>query len=100
LKLDEYKGPITRSKSKQLFILRSEKHIPGTSPDMAEINEQPRDEHHEDRQGGGIYVARNQETLRFENRRRIRYSPLNLVGEQHDLPVLPKGTLKEFLETE
>jgi hypothetical protein len=40
LKLDEYKGPITRSKSKQLFILRSENHIPGISLDMAERNEQ------------------------------------------------------------
>jgi len=26
----------------------------------------------------------------------LRDSPLNIWGEQHDLPVLPKGTLKEF----
>jgi hypothetical protein len=32
----------------------------------------------------------------FENRRRIRDSLLNLLGEQHDIHVLPKGTLKEF----
>jgi hypothetical protein len=49
-----------------------------------------------ERQGGGRDVARNQENLRFENPRRIRDSPLNLLGEKHDLPVLPKGTLKEF----
>jgi hypothetical protein len=89
--LDEYKGPITRSKRKKLCILRSENHIPGTSPDMAERNEQPREEPHEERQGGGRGVARNQ-----ENKRRIRDSPLNLLGEQHDLHVLPKGTLKGF----
>jgi hypothetical protein len=49
-----------------------------------------------ERQGGGRDVARNQENLRFENPRRIRDSPLNLLGEKHDLSVLPKGTLKEF----
>jgi hypothetical protein len=98
LKLDKYKGPITRSKIKQLFVLRSENHIHGISLDMAERNEQLREETHEERQGGGRDVARNQENLRFENRRRIRDSPLNLLGEKHDLPVLPKGTLKEFSE--
>ena len=59
---------------------------------MEERNEQPREEPHEERQGGGRGVARNE-----ENRRRIRDSPLNILGEQHDLPVLPKGTLKQFL---
>jgi hypothetical protein len=29
-------------------------------------------------------------------RRRVRDSPLNLQGEQHELPILPKGTLKTF----
>jgi hypothetical protein len=96
LKLDEYKGPIIRSKSKQFSIVRIEKHIPRISLDMADRNEQPRDEHHEERQGGERYAARNQENLRFKNRRRIRDSPLNLLGEQHDLHVLPKGTLKKF----
>jgi hypothetical protein len=38
----------------------------------------------------------NSENLRFENRRRVRDFPLNLLGEKHDLSVLPKGTLKEF----
>jgi len=38
----------------------------------------------------------NSENLRFENRRRVTDSPLNLLGEKHDLFVLPKGTLKEF----
>jgi hypothetical protein len=28
--------------------------------------------------------------------RRVRDSPLNLRGEQHELHVLPKGTLKTF----
>jgi hypothetical protein len=63
---------------------------------MAERNEQPREETHDERQGGGRDAARNQENLRFENQRRIRDSPLNILGEQHDLHVLPKGTLKEF----
>jgi len=27
---------------------------------------------------------------------RVRDSPLNIIGDKHDLPVLPKGTLKEF----
>lgn len=26
----------------------------------------------------------------------MRDSPLDLRGEQHELPILPKGTLKEF----
>jgi len=30
-------------------------------------------------------------------RRRVRDSPLNLQGEQHELPILPKGTFKTFL---
>jgi hypothetical protein len=47
LKLDKYKGPITRSKSKKLCILRSGKHIPETSPNMAERNEQPEKNHEE-----------------------------------------------------
>jgi hypothetical protein len=44
-----------------------------------------------ERQGGGRDLARNQ-----EKQRRIRDSPLNLIGEQHYLPVLPKGILREF----
>jgi hypothetical protein len=40
--------------------MRSGNHIPRTSLDMEEINEQPREEPHEERQGGGRYVARNQ----------------------------------------
>jgi hypothetical protein len=58
---------------------------------MEERNEQPREQPHEERQKGGRGPARNQ-----ENRRRIRYSHLNIIREQHDLPILPKGTLKEF----
>jgi hypothetical protein len=27
---------------------------------------------------------------------RVRDSPLNIIGEKHDLSLLPKGTLKEF----
>jgi hypothetical protein len=96
LNLDEYKGPITKSKSNKIRILRSENHIPGTSSNMEKRNEQLHEEPHEERQGGGRDVARNQENLRFENRRRIRDSPLNIIGEKHNLPVLPKGTLKEF----
>jgi hypothetical protein len=68
--------------------------------DMAGRNEQPREEPrrepHEERQGGGGGGGRNQEDLIFGNRRRVRDSPLNIRGEKHDLPVLPKGTLKEF----
>jgi hypothetical protein len=60
---------------------------------MVERNEQPQDEK---RQGGGRDATINQGILGFENRRRVRYSPLNILGEQHDLHVLPKGTLKEF----
>jgi hypothetical protein len=64
---------------------------------MEKRDKQPRDEHHEERQGGGRYLARNQGILGFGNRRRVRDSPLNLMGEQHELPIPPKGTLKEFL---
>ena len=63
---------------------------------MEKRNEQPRDEHHEERQGGGRDGAGNQGNLGFENRRRVRDSPLNIIGEKHDLLVLSKGTLKEF----
>jgi hypothetical protein len=38
LKLHEYKGPITRSKSKQLCIPGSGKHIPEISLDGKEMN--------------------------------------------------------------
>jgi hypothetical protein len=96
LKLDEYKGPITKSKSKQLSVLRSEKSTLEVSSDMVARDEQPRDEHHEERQGGERYSARNQGIPGFRNRRRVSDSPLNLTGELHELPVLPKGTLKEF----
>jgi hypothetical protein len=96
LKLNEYKGPIARSKRKKLFILKSEKPILGISSDMEKRNEQPRDKNHEERQGVGRDAARNQGNPRFENRRRVRDSPLNIIGDQHDLPVLPKGTLTEF----
>jgi hypothetical protein len=33
---------------------------------------------------------------RFINPKRIRDSPLDLRGEQHELPILPKGTLKQI----
>jgi hypothetical protein len=39
--------------------------------------------------------VRNQGIPGFKNRR-VRDSPLNIIGEQHELLVLPKGTLKEF----
>jgi hypothetical protein len=42
-------------------------------------------------QGHGRDPARNQ-----ENRRGIRYPPLDHLGKQHDLSFVPKGTLKEF----
>jgi hypothetical protein len=96
LKLDEYKGPITRSKSKKLSVLRSEKYDPKTSSKMEVIDEQPRKENHEERQGGERDDARNQGIPEFGNRRRVRDSPLNIIGEKHELPILPKGTLKEF----
>jgi hypothetical protein len=70
--------------------------IPRTSLDMEKINEEPREEPHMERQGGGRDPSRNQENLRFENRIRIRYSPLNILGKKHDIPILPEGTLKEF----
>ena len=63
---------------------------------MAERNEQPQGENHEERQGGERDAARNQGIPGFGNRRRVRDSPLNLIGEQNELLVLPKGTLKEF----
>jgi hypothetical protein len=73
-------------------------------PDMAgrneerheEPQEEPRREPHEERQGGRGGGRRNQEGRRFGNPRRMRDSPLDLLGEQHELPILPKGTLKEF----
>jgi hypothetical protein len=71
LNLDEYKGPITKSKRKKLCILISGKHIPETSPDMVERNkqlqEEPRRETHEERQGGVGGGGRNQENLRFKS---------------------------------
>jgi hypothetical protein len=67
LKLNEYNRPITRSKRKQLYILRSGKHIPKISLDMTGRNEQPQEEPHEERQGGGGGGARNQEHLIFGN---------------------------------
>jgi len=98
--LDKYKGPITRSKRKQLCILRSGKYIPKTSLEIVGRNEQPREEPrrepHEERQEGGGGGGRNQENLIFGNWRRVRHSPLNILGEKHDPNVLPKGTLKEF----
>jgi hypothetical protein len=63
---------------------------------MVARDEQPQDECHEERQGGGRDVTRNQGIPGFENRRRVRDSPLNIIGEKHELSVLPKGTLKEF----
>jgi hypothetical protein len=69
--------------------------------DMVGRNEQPREEPkrepHEERQGGGGGGLRNKEDPIFGNRRRVMDSPLNIIGEQHDLLVLPKGALKEFL---
>jgi hypothetical protein len=96
LKLDKYKGPINKIKRKKLSIIESENSSPEVFPDMAERNKQPWNEHHEERQGDGRDVARNQGNLEFENQRRVRDSPLNFIGEKNDLPVLPKGTLKEF----
>jgi hypothetical protein len=52
LKLDKYKGPITRSKSKQLHTSESEKHILDEKEkllDMAERNEERHEEPHEER---------------------------------------------------
>jgi hypothetical protein len=69
---------------------------PETSLEMAVRDEQPQNEHHEERQGGERDVGRNQGILGFGNRRRVRYSLVNLIGEQHELHVLPKSTLKEF----
>jgi hypothetical protein len=100
--MDEYKGPITRSKSKQLSILRSENSIPKVSPDMAVRDKQPRDEHHEERQGGGRYASRNQGIPRFGNRRRVRDSPLNIIGENDmhlkDGKIYAKRHLHLFLD--
>jgi hypothetical protein len=63
---------------------------------MEARDKHPQIEHQEERQAGERDVARNQGIPGFGNRRRVRDSPLNLMGEQHELPVLPKGTLKEF----
>jgi hypothetical protein len=52
-----------------------------------------REERHEERQK----KRREERHERPRNqRRRVRDSPLNLQGEQHELPILPKGTLKTF----
>jgi hypothetical protein len=64
---------------------------------MEARDKHPQIEHQEERQAGKRYLARNQGIPGFGNRRRVRDSPLNLMGEQHELPVLPKGTLKEFV---
>jgi hypothetical protein len=94
--MEKYKGPITRSKSKQLFVLRSEKSDPKTSSKMAVRDKQPRNEHNGERQGGERDATRNQGIPVFGNRRRVTYFPLNIIGEKHELPILHKGTLKEF----
>jgi len=64
LKLDKYKGPITRSKRKKLCLIESGKHIPEIFSEMVGRNEQPgeepRGEPHEERQGGGGCGGRNQ----------------------------------------
>jgi hypothetical protein len=40
--LDEYKGPVTRSKSKQLSIITSEKSSPEVFPDMQRETNNPK----------------------------------------------------------
>jgi len=60
-----------------------------------EPREEPQRENHEERQGGGGGGI-NQEGIIFGNRRIIRDSPLDLQGDQHDLPILPERNLKEF----
>jgi len=84
--LEPYKGPITRSTSKQLQFLevgessRTEIRRTIIMGDREEINEIP--ENHEERN----------ERQRIP-RTRDRYSPLKLQGEQHPLPTLPQGVL-------
>jgi hypothetical protein len=63
---------------------------------MEARDKKPQNEHHEERQAGERDHARNQGILGFGNRRRVRDSPFNIIGEQHEVPILPKGIVKEF----
>ena len=107
MKLDKYKGPITRIKSNQLHSSESEKHILDEKEKklyMAERNEErceePHEERweerHEERREERWEEKRHEERQIFINLRRIRDSPLDLWGEQHEIPLLPKVTLKTF----
>jgi hypothetical protein len=58
-----------------------------------EIHEGPHEERQEEVR---CEEERNEGTRRLRNPRRMRDSPLDLCGEQHEFPILPNGTLKEF----
>jgi len=98
--LDEYKGPITRTKSKKLHILEIERNFFQEKKKVSDIadredrNEEIREERHEERREERH--KERHEARCIIPRRRIRESPLNLQGEQHEMLVLPKGTLKTF----
>jgi hypothetical protein len=108
LKLDKYEGPLTRRKRKQLHTSKSEEIIHDEKDkllEMAERNEEIHEGPHEERREGPHEERqeerRHEEDIndgmrRFRNPRRMRDSPLDMRGEQHELPILPKGTLKEF----
>jgi hypothetical protein len=88
--LESYKGPLTRSKSKKLEIhqeTQSSKYEASGIIIMGDREEQRNEIPNEERE-------RNE---RQRNpRRRARSSPLNLQGEQHQLPTLPQGILPIF----
>jgi len=72
---------------------------------MAEINEERCEGPHEERHEGPCeerWEERRHEEdindgmIRFRNPRRMRDSPLDLLGEKHEFHVLPKVTLKTF----
>jgi hypothetical protein len=85
--MEKYKGLIIGSKSKQFWISKlGESSIKEKerNPVMGDKDENPDD--HEERH----------ERHKFPQRR-DRNSPLNLLGEQNQLPTLPQGALPVFL---
>lgn len=91
--MEAYKGPITRSKSKKLPIPElwessiSETRETLTMGDKEEINEIP--ENHEDRNERQILPQI-----------RVRNIQQNILGEQHQLPMLPQGDFQYFQDME
>jgi hypothetical protein len=86
-RLETYKGSITRSKSKQIEICEVEQSSKTEKKETQAMGDR------EERNG---VLEINREERNDRNRipqRRARNMPLNLRGEQHQLPTLPQGVL-------